>query len=750
MTRELPVENSSSIVSDVDFRTVATVPHVYAQDKLLLEKIIFLIWFRKWSILFLVLFGTTLTSYIINQLTPRYTATSQVVIDVRPSDAASITAVLSGRPANRDIAETEVDVMMSRELAKRVIKKLNLSSDPEFAPWLRPKSDMKRLSNRLRKWIDPNSWPILTWLTSAYQLSKSKPESLIEKKENAVVANFLAGLNVATSERSFAISINYESADPGKAALIANAVASEYMASQVEAKFDAAAKASTWLVQQVDTLRDKVRQSQEAVERYRQSHDLVQASGQTIVTQQLSELNTRLVIAQTDLSTKEAQLRNLRMLSGAGRADSAPEALASPLIQQLRERETDLLRREGELLSKYGERHPLIVNIRNERKDLNNKISEEINRIVVGLENEVEVARQQEATLRAKIADLENRVSQGSLAEVTLKELQREADANQQLFETFLSRYKQTSVQDFQQPDARILSQASAPLEPSFPKKSGILALSGIGFFSVGVLLALVRDRFENGFRSVEEVEQALGFSPIGAIPKANGLRRGEGCHRYLLRRPASAYSEACRTIWTTLALQNESNLQCVLVTSAVPNEGKTSFVASLGCTLARIDYRVVVIDADFRRPNLTKITQATKTPSLADLLLGNAALNQIISQDAELGISVIPAADLTVDPLLLLNSSTFFQMIDQLRLSYDVIIIDAAPILAAPDSLLISKLADAVLMLIRYRTTSRSAAVNALAQLIRSGSRHCSTVLTCVTASELYSYNYASKYYKN
>jgi polysaccharide biosynthesis transport protein len=513
--------------------------------------------------------------------------------------------------------------------------------------------------------------------------------------------------------------------------------------------------------EQVDNLREKVRQANEAVEEYRQKYGLIQARGETVSTQQLNELNSQLVIAQAERSGKEARLRTLRQLARQGRADSAPEALASSLIANLRGQEAELRRREAELLTKYGERHPLILNLRAEVADLALKIEEEVRRIVAGLESEVIVARERENTLKTNIAALETKVAQGAMADVKLRELQREAAANQELLDSFVSRLKETSAEiEIQQPDARVLSRARPANAPSSPKKAGLLTIAATGSFLLGSALGLLKDRFESGYTSARSLEE-VGLPVLGVMPLLAKRQGQETPHQYMSRRPVSAYSEACRSIWASLNLQTDDRIRSLLITSSVPGEGKSTLALSLGTAVSRTGLNVVVVDADFRRPALLGITglKPVSETFLSDLLRADTAWNDLIVRSDDLGFSLIPTRRLNVDPLAMLNSPRFHSLMERLRSEFDLVIIDSAPVLAASDSLVLSRIVDAVVVAVRWRRTRRDLVAHSINQLVRAGAGLSGTVLTRVdlriylsygSADTGYSYAKGTGYYHN
>jgi capsular exopolysaccharide synthesis family protein len=415
----------------------------------------------------------------------------------------------------------------------------------------------------------------------------------------------------------------------------------------------------------------------------------------------------------------------------------------------LREQETDLARQQAELSGRYGERHPTMINLKAEIRDLKSKINGEVNKIVLSLANEVEVARTRETTLAANLAAVQQNVGELSKAGVKLGELQREADANRALFETFLARFKETSQQDqILKPDARIISAAESPLAPSFPKKKVILAVAlGIAVL-LGVFLALLIERLDNGFRSPEQVEKMTGVPGLGLIPAAPVSRKTPP-HEYLLQKPTSAYAEALQSVRTALHFSNVDHPpRVVLVTSALPQEGKTTFAISLARIAARSGLKVVLVDADMRRPKIAKLMGLESDAGLRELLAGDALIPGVLHKDEQTGLHIIPSRPDTPGPQDLLGSRRMRDLVRQMSTLYDMVVVDSPPIMAVSDPIVLSGLVDATLVLVRWETTPREVAISAIRQLRQSGGRIAGAVLTRVNMRKHARFSYGDSGY--
>ena len=709
---------------------------------------------RKAAILGTIAAVVLVTLLVLVQLTPRFTSTAELMMETRQTNVVDIQSVVSGLSVDGNSFQTgiqsEMNIIRSRSMAQRVIDKLGLMQDPEFNGGLK-KASMLGYFNPIY-WID---W-LPRWLGQITGISKSAGTGENKSAEDvesalltSVIDAFLGGLDVSNDLKSYTIYVSFTSEDPGKASVIANTVADQYLVDQLEAKFEATRRATAWLNERLTDLRKKVEQSERVLQDYKERSNLIENQGQTISAQQLSELNSQLILARTERAQTEARLRRMRELVKTGGVESSPEVLDNSLVQRLREQETDLARQMAELSGRYGERHPTMINLKAEIRDLKSKINAEVNKIVLSLANEVEVARTRETTLAANLAAVQQNVGELSKAGVKLGELQREADANRALFETFLARFKETSQQDqILKPDARIISAAEPSLGPSFPKKKIILAVALSVAVLLGIFLALVIERLDNGFRSPEQLEKMTGVPGLGLIPAAP-LSRKTPPHEYLLQKPTSAYSEALQSVRTALHFSNVDHPpRVVLVTSALPQEGKTTFAISLARIAARSGLKVVLVDGDMRRPKIAKVMGLESDAGLRELLAGDALIPGVLHKDEQTGLHIIPSRPDTPGPQDLLGSRRMRDLVRQMSTLYDMVVVDLPPIMAVSDPIVLSGLVDATIVLVRWETTPREVSISAIRQLRQSGGRIAGAVLTRVNMRKHARFSYGDTGY--
>jgi capsular exopolysaccharide synthesis family protein len=425
------------------------------------------------------------------------------------------------------------------------------------------------------------------------------------------------------------------------------------------------------------------------------------------------------------------------------------EVLSSDLIARLREQETELLRRLGELQGKYGDRHPVMINLRAELRDLQSKIDSEIAKIVGGMANEVEVARSREKALSENLARLQRNVSKLSMAEVRLGELEREAAANRALFEAFLARFKQsTAVESIQQPDAKFVSAASVPAYPIWPKPMLMTVLAAIGAGLVGCAISLTLDRLDKGMRFAKDVEATLGLPLLGMVPLAGRMLQNTGAHDYVVKNPISAYSEAIRSILTTLHMDADTPRPVLLITSSAAGEGKTALSISLGRVSALMNQRTLLIDCDVRHPSVAARLGIPSGRGLLEVLEGKLPLTQAVQRDEHTGLDVLTARGALPNYNMFGPRGRMKQILHQAIELYDLVLIDTPPVLAVGDTLLLAGLADSVILAVQWARTPKDSALEALRILRHAGAPASWAVLTQVNLKEHAAYGQSDQAY--
>lgn len=683
------------------------------------------------------------TFLILAALTPRYTATALVMLDSRKTKVVNSEAVLSGLPNDIASIQSEVEILRSRTMARKVVDKLNIVSRPEF---------------------DPTALP---WyrdlLVKGGVMSPPVPldEATIRER---VVDQVMARTTVTPRGRSYVIAASFESSDRKFAADVANTLADFYIVDQLETKFEATRRATDWLNEKLTDLRKQVETAERAVAAYRERNRLNETSRESnVTTQQVVEINTQLTLAKAQTAEREARLRQINELLRSPRgAESAAEVLSSPLIQRLREQETDLVRREAELSQRYGPNHPRMLNVRAEAADLKIKIADEVKKIVQGLTNEVQVAKARETTLQTQLDRLERQAGDLGRSAVGLRQLEREAESSRAIYSSFLTRFKETREQeDIQQADARIVSQAVAPNAASYPQRTLILGLAFLGAITLAAGLVVLVERLDSGFRTSDQLESETGMPVLGTvplIPAVASLRKSPV--NYIVEKPTSAYAEALRGVFTAISLGTlDAPPKIVMVTSSVPGEGKSTFSMSLARLMAKTgrNKKVCIVDLDLRRPSVQKLIGKKEGPTIEQYILGEKQLDEIINVDEKSGLHFVTARAKTPNPVELLESEHMRDFLLALSRVYDLVILDTPPALAVADPRIVAPIADYIVFLVQWERTPRELAMKTVKLLSETG-RRVGAVLNQVNPRRQAKYGYGdygsyarySRYYTN
>ncbi len=716
------------------------------EDTLSLGNIFHIFWLRRQLFFLVVIFVSIVGATFVFQLIPRYTAETKVLVGTPKSQVVDVEAVLSGDVTNESGVKSEVEVMLSRGLAKKVITKLNLLSLVEFNPSLKQTEDSFFAMLNPKNWLSNN-------IKEAIGLMESQEVLTDEEKQERVMAAatdiYLSKLKVVPIRGSQVITVTFESTDSKLAAKIANTHADSYIIGQLEAKFEATEKASSWLNTQLNDLRAKVASSEKAVEIYRTEHGLARSSNKEagLAGEQLSEINSQLIIAKAQKAEAAARLAQVtKLLNNGADIETASEVLSSTLIQNLRGQETELARKLSEMSVEMGAKHPKLISINAELADLREKIKAEITKIAAGLRNEMNIASAREASLQSSLAASRNTSGEHGKEEVQLRALEREANSNKLLFETFLNRFKETSsTQGMEEADARVISIAEVPVNASFPKKNMLLTVIIMLALGMGSALVFLLEMLHSGLRAPEEIEDYLGFPAIGLIPK---IARKLAPYDYLVEKPNSSLGEAISALRISLMLSNpDKPVHSLIITSAVPGEGKSILALSLARSAAIAGQKVIVIDTDFRRPTIEKkLGISGKAKGLTDLIMSpDNQLSEFMYKDEKSNLMVMPKGNAEyINPVDIFTSQRMGNVLEALKAKFDLIIFDTPPVLAVSDARVLASLVDKTLFVVAWDKTPRKVVRAGLEQLLKSEANLAGIVLQQVDLQQYGSYSYS------
>ncbi|MDB5433134.1 MAG: capsular biosynthesis protein [Caulobacter sp.] len=670
------------------------------------------------------------------QLTPRYLASADVMIDTRTQDVVKVDAVMGGLPADTNTVDTEVEVLRSRSLAEKVVAELGLDRDAEFNPSLAPPG--------LLSFLRPTPPP-------------SGAAGVLASHE-AVVDGVLAGLKIRRAGLTYLINVGFESVDPVKAAKIANAFADNYIETQLSNKFEANQAANEWLNKRLVQLRQEVLDNDTAVEQYKIANNLMSAQGATLTEGEITGLDQQLATTKASEAEAVARLNTARAQMARGsNGEDVGEALDSPVIQHLRQQRATVSASVADLQGRYGEKHPEMLKAKRQLADIDAQIQAEIKRIISNLEAQAQVARQRTASIQGSVSSSKGALAGNNRASVRLNELQRNADASKALYESFLNRFKETSAQTgIEKSDARIVSHAKIPSQPDYPNKPLNLALGLILALGAGLAALMLAEALDSGLTTADDIENQLDLPSLGAIPLLSSTLEGVKGKAarlspvsFVVEKPMSAFAESFRNLRASIVFSKVGEpVKVIAITSSLPGEGKTTTSLCLARTIALAGSSVIVVDCDLRQKAVNDFIKGEVTVGLVEVLNGDATLEQALVNDEATGAVLLPLAKPTYTAKDIFSSDAMHRLLQELRRRYDVIILDTAPVLPIADTRMLAPQADVVVLLARWRKTPRKAIENSLRLLASGGAYIAGAALTQVDMKQQSRYGYGDPGY--
>jgi capsular exopolysaccharide synthesis family protein len=528
------------------------------------------------------------------------------------------------------------------------------------------------------------------------------------------------------------LAISVTSVDPARAAKLANAIADGYVVEQLDARFEAAKRASAWLSDRLVELRRQLRDSEEAVAQFRSDHGFVQSgvANVTLSQQQLSELNASVLAARAEIAQKKTRVDLLHsILDKGGNIQSLPDFPSSPVLETLNQQQATLSQKATDVERRYNGAHPLVVNVRGELADVKRAISEETQRLATkfaaNVDSEYELAKARSDSFERSLRQATGQSSIDDKTAITLRELERTAAVNKSLFEDFLQRARITQEQStFEARDARVITPALSPGAPSSPKKTQFMILALIAGLFLGVGGAVAKDKLNGGFgtpRQIEDMLQVPLLTSVNLMKSRDLMVKGKliPLPLYASAMPLSRYSESIRTLRSGIQMTDVDHPPKVIqVTSTIPHEGKTTVGLSLAVSAAYSGLKVLFIDSDLRHTSATKFFGLSKARGLVDTLVGKVPPQEAIAFSKDANLWVLPAGSKTNNPADLLSSNKMKSLIEHCREAFDYIVIDSPPIGPVIDPVALSQLADTVVYVVQWAATSRELILQSIKRL--------------------------------
>jgi len=660
----------------------------------------------KWRIIALTLLVGLLTTLFTFSLPAIYRSTAKLLIESDKPNVISIEEIYGVNAGNKDYYQTQLEILKSRALAEKIVQALNLTTHPEFDPRAKQKQQEESKFNiDWRRWI-PSSW-----------LPPKEPEKPLtgEAIHNAVVGAFMRRLTVSSVRNTQLVEIGFEAQDAKLAAAVPNTVADLYIKTDLEARVQMTHKASSLLNERITELRQNLTESERTLQNYLETNKLVDVSGvKSMTIRQIEEISSNLVQTRQKLMEIGSVYQQIKASQNQSpeAIESLPAVLSSSLIQEQKAIELAAERKVSELSKRYGNKHPDMQAARSALENARANTTMQIKKVIAGITKEYEVAQANVTALEQALQENEKRIQEIGRKENQLKLLEREISVNRQLYDLFLTRFKETDasqdVQSLQSTIGRVIDPAIVSSAPYKPKKDRIIAISLVLGFLFATMLAFLLEYLDNTLRSGDDVEQKLKVPFLGLLPKIKIPRKERNKPQLMfLHDQKSVFAESVRTTRTGIILSGtEGTHQILLVTSSLMGEGKTTVSVNQACALGQTG-KTLLIDADMRRPSLTQMFSLdAKARGLSDLVTKTAALSECIYSVEEANIDVIPSGTIPPNPLELLSSQRFRDILNKLSENYDYIVIDSAPIHIVSDALVLSKYANGVIYVVKADST--------------------------------------------
>ena len=701
-------------------------PHLY-DYLLILHK-------HLWLILTFMVAVVTIVSVATFRMQPVYIANAKIEIDHESTNILPFQATDSyAYEADLDnYIGTQSNILTSETLALETIRNTGLAGNPEFAGG---SSDA----------------------IAAGTLKNQKPPSEI--------AAFLGGLKVQRILNTSLMEVSFESTDPQLAARILNAHLENYIAQNYRSRYEAAEGATKWLQSELDELSVRVRRSEDARIQYERNNQIWTVDDKNnITTQRLGDLNHQMTDAQSDSLKKQA----LYEFAKSGDLDAVPQLRDNAALQDMQRRRADLSVAYTDAINQYGPNFPKVQRLQAQMKEMDEQMMRERKGIVIQLENDYREAKQHEELLGRALDEQKTESNVMSEKMVQYNILKREAEANKTLYDSLQTKLKEAQISSgLKSSNIRIVDPAMIPSTPARPAKTRNIAMAFLFGLVGGIGLALLREYLDNTVNTPDDVETLTRLPSLSVVPsfgaelssvKPSGWFKtisSNGHNKRIelvaLHLPKSQMSEAFRALRTALLLsQPDHPPQVILVSSALPREGKTTVAANLAVTLAQLGDKTVLVDADLRKPGVGRLLNlsAGKHAGLSSYLAGVSTLDLVtMPHPAIPNLAAIPTGPLPPNPADLLSSNKLTEAIAELRKRFKFVVIDSPPILAVTDGVILSVQADGVLLVVRSGETPKEALTRTRELLVSVKCLMLGVVLNAVDSNAPH-YHYSYRYY--
>ncbi len=686
------------------------------------------------STFFIIFLGVTLYTVSATRI---YEASARILIERNTPNVVSFQEVLDQSAQTDDYYETQYAILRGRGLARRTIESLKLWDHPLFnqQPGFSIRGLMMTPFNAMTRWFEPPR-PI------------EAPDAEETAAQSRVIDRFLTNLNVEAVRYSRLVDVTYRLSDPVLAARIANAIGEAYIRQNVEFTSTTTKEASTFLTQQLGEQREKLEASEQALQAYRERTDSVSLEErQNVVVQRLADLNAAVTRANTTRIQKESAYNQVKAaLENPAAIDTVPLILSNPFVQQQKTELAALQRQWAQLSEKLGPNHPDMVKVGVAVQNAEARIKAEVAQIVSSMRSDYEAAMAEERSLTATLNRQKGEAQDLNRTGIEYGVLQRDNDANRQMFEALLKRTQETGIsEELKAGNIRVVDQAETPRGPVSPNTFNNLLIGLLGGLALAVGLAFAFEYGDDRIKNPDELKKSLGLPFLGMVP---ALFDKTITTPLITGGAPNLFGESFRSIRTNVLFSSaDEGSRLVVVTSSAPGEGKTAVSTNLSLALAQSGHRVLLIDADMRKPRVHEVFARALSPGLSNFLVGASLPSEVINETPQEGLWVMSAGTYPPNPAELIGSKKFKDLTVFLQEYFDWVIIDTPPVMAVTDASIAANLAHGVLFVVGAEMTSKRVAQRAVEQLEMSQARFLGAVLNRVDLE--HNAYYYSRYYR-
>ncbi|MDQ6868934.1 MAG: AAA family ATPase [Pseudomonadota bacterium] len=656
--------------------------------------------------------GGAVGTLFIKTATPLYTASAAIIIDNRPVRALrDISSLPDSLVLDNDPLESQVEVLRSEQLGLAVVKQLKLSEDPAFVT----PTVLDSVMATLEAIIGP-----------ADTLNGADPDLRLQL---TALKALNVNLRIIHIPHTLVLKVDYTSPNPVRAAEITNAYANAYMLDQVNSHIKATRSARSWLQQRTAELRQLSVDADLAAQKFMADNNLLATKGTRISEQQFNEMRTQLVLEAAATAQARARYLRIKNIIDSHQTDSAvTEALGNPVINELRTKYLDASKRRSDLERKLGPAHVAVVDLTNTMQELSTLLFQELGRIAETYRNDYEVAAAREKALTENLTRQQGVAVSANDAQAHLRQLEQKAESYKTVYQSFMQRYTEAEQQEtFAMTDAHVLSVATPPLAPSYPRKPLVLVISlALGAFA-GVGAGMLRESMDRVFRTVGQVREELGVDLLGMLPVLSHASVPQHVlgvpipiMYYAIDHPYSAFAETLRSakVAADLALKDRSP-KIIGVVSLLPNEGKSTVAKNFASLLALQGAKTLLIDADMRNPSLTRAIGCERRQGSQSESCAPPPLAELLRSEPESGLQILPCIYAEDDPRVAdgLSSATLHSLLQSSNQSFDYIVIDLPPIGPVVNARGMASAIDTFILVVAWGTTSRGAVSEILAK---------------------------------